>query len=158
VVDAGRSEIRFAATSRFANAVGHFSRFQGELRVDPVDPTTAASRVTVDVASLDTRNGRRDDHLRSEDFLDAARHPTATFVSTGARRDGERWLVDGQLTIRGIIRAVTLPVAVAWADGRVRVAGELRLRRHDFRVSYQSLWNPIGDEVHVSVTLLATPS
>jgi polyisoprenoid-binding protein YceI len=82
------SELGFHATSRFANADGRFARFGGEALVDPADLTTARVSMTVEAASIDTGIRRRDNHLRSEDFLYVDRFPTISFVST--REEGGR--------------------------------------------------------------------
>lgn len=156
VVDPGRSHVRFHAVSRLMNADGAFHRFDGEVRFDSARPETATTRVTIDVASIDTGIRMRDDHLRTEDFFDVARHPRATFVSSAVRRDGERFAVAGQLTIRGVTRPVTLPVTVTASPGAIRIAGQLVVNRREFGINYQSYLNPIRDEVRVWFDLTAT--
>jgi polyisoprenoid-binding protein YceI len=153
VLDLGRSHVRFHAESRFMDADGHFGRIAGELALDGDRVETATGRVTVEVASLDTASGMRDRHLRSEDFFDAERYPRAVFVVTGARRDGPRVVVSGDLTIRGVARAVAVPVAVTRGSGTVRVVGELTVNRREFGVAYQSRLNPVRDEVRVMLDL-----
>jgi len=113
-------------------------------------------QVTIKAASLDTENDNRDNHLRSADFFDVERHPRATFALGAARREGERFVVSGELTVRGVTRPVTVPVAVAVADRTIRVTGELTLNRVDFGIAYQSRLNPIRDEVTVWFDLTAT--
>ena len=156
VVDPARSQIRFHAVSRFMDADGTFHRLAAEIRLDDGRPETAAGEVSVEVASIDTGIGMRDNHLRSADFFDVERHPRATFVLGAARREGERVVVSGTLTIRGVTRPVTVPVAVAVADRTIRVTGELTLNRVDFGIAYQSRLNPIRDEVKVWFDLTAT--
>jgi len=160
VLDSARSAIRFHAGSRFMDADGTFHRLAGELRLDPEQPETVSGRIVVDVASIDTGIGLRDDHLRSDEFLDAARHPQAVFAVGGARPADAgapgRWLVTGDLTIRGVTRPLTVPVTVARDGGTLRIAGRFALNRRDFGVSYQSWLNPVRDEVTVSVDLTAT--
>lgn len=157
VVDAARSAIGFHATSRFMDADGRFARFAGELALDPARPEAATARMTVEVASLDTGIGLRDNHLRSDDFFAVARYPTATFVLTGASRADGRWEATGALTIRGVTRRVTVPVALHASGGTLRVAGELTIDRHDFGISYRSFLNPIGDRVRIAFDLVAVP-
>lgn len=156
-IEPTRSQIRFEAVSRFVNAAGTFGRFGGEVQLDDARPESARARLEVEVASIDTRNRQRDDHLRSEDFFDAPRHPRATFVASEVRRDGERWVVSGQLTIRGITHALTLPVVVTPAGAGLRIQGEFTLSRRAFGVSYQSFLNPIQDGVRVWVDLAVAP-
>src|SRR5215510_12180735 len=72
------SQLGFHATSRLANADGRFTRFAGEVLADPVDLASGRVRVSIEAASIDTGIGRRDNHLRSEDFLYVERFPTIT--------------------------------------------------------------------------------
>ena len=100
---------------------GGFNRFEGTLDIaeDPADSTVS---VTIDADSVDTRDENRDNHLRTNDFFDVANHPTWTFVSTGDPPVTRRhWKVDGDLTIRGATRPVTLD-----AEPRGRREGPLR--------------------------------
>ncbi len=157
VVEPARSQIRFEAVSRFVNATGTFGRFGGEVRFDEARPETASARVQVEVASLDTRNSQRDDHLRDDDFFAAARHPTATFVTSSIRRDGNRFVVEGQLTIRGVTHPLTVPVTVTPGGSGFRIQGEFTVNRRAFGVSYQSFLNPVRDEVRVAFDLSAIP-
>jgi polyisoprenoid-binding protein YceI len=86
---------------------GRFGAFTGvaELAERPEDSTV---EVDVDLASIDTRDEKRDEHLRSADFFDVDQHPTMTFRSTGVRGGGTSWEVEGDLTIRGVTRRVVL--------------------------------------------------
>jgi polyisoprenoid-binding protein YceI len=155
VLDPGQSQLRFHAVSRFVNADGRFGQFAGEIQLDPAAPERTAGRIVVDVASLDTASGRRDQHLRSEDFFATTRHPHATFVVEAVRPEGGRWVVTGPLTIRGVTRPLSVPVTVTASDGRVRVVGAFVVRRREFGVAYDSFLNPIRDEVRVSFDLAA---
>jgi polyisoprenoid-binding protein YceI len=157
VVDPARSRVGFHATSRLMDAEGRFGRVAGELQVDLERPESAAGHVTVEVASLDTGIRRRDDHLRSADFLDAARHPRGTFVVASARREGPRWLVAGDLTIRGVTRPVAVVTRVEPDGPGVRVTGELTVSRRAFGIAYDSVLNPVRDPVRVTFELVAQP-
>jgi polyisoprenoid-binding protein YceI len=156
VVDPARSRIRFHAVSRLMDADGRFHRFGGEVRFDPARPEATTARLTIDVGSIDTGIRLRDDHLRSDDFFDAARYPEARFVASAVRRQDGRYLVSGTLTIRGTTRPVTAPVTVAASADALEIAGELTVSRRQFGIAYQSFLNPIRDEVRVWVELVAT--
>jgi polyisoprenoid-binding protein YceI len=156
VLDPARSRLRFHAVSRLMNADGHFGRFAGEVTLEPSRVETATGRVAVDVASIDTGITRRDNHLRSDDFFAAARHPEATLVIERVVPEGNRWLVSGPLTIRGVTRALAVPVSVTVGPDTVRIVGQFTLRRREFGIAYESVFNPIQDEVRVSFDLLAT--
>lgn len=155
VVDPAKSHVRFQAVSRLVDADGAFRRFAGEVRLEPGRPETASGHIVVEVASIDTANQRRDDHLRSPDFFDAARHPQAIFALTAVRAEGGQTVATGELTIRGVTRPLTVPVTVTVADDSVRAAGRFVVNRRQFGVAYQSWLNPVRDEVAVSFDLTA---
>ncbi len=157
VIDPARSQIRFHAVSRFMDADGTFARFGGEIRLEDGRIESAAGRLVIEVASIDTGIRMRDDHLRGDDFFDAERHPRATFVTSTVRVVGDRVTVSGNLTIRGVTRPVSVPVTVTRAEGALRVVGDLTLNRREFGVAYQSRLNPIRDEVKVRFDLLVVP-
>jgi polyisoprenoid-binding protein YceI len=154
-VDPARSHIRFHAVSRFVDADGAFRRFAGEVRLEPGRPETATGRIVVEVASIDTANRARDDHLRTPDFFDAAGHPQAVFALTAVRRESGQTVATGELTIRGVTRPLSVPVTVTVADDSVRAAGRFVVSRREFGIAYQGWLNPIRDEVAVSFDLTA---
>ena len=98
----------------FSNPAAQLSQGQGTLEFDPANPTRAAVNVTIALSSLNTGVPALDEHLRSEDFFEVAKFPTASFRSTkveqGAGKD--RLKVTGELNLHGITRPVTLDVAV----------------------------------------------
>jgi polyisoprenoid-binding protein YceI len=149
-IDPTHSVLSFKATSRLANADGRFHRFGGEVTVDPRDPTTARIALTVEAASIDTANTKRDNHLRSQDFFWAERHPTIVFESLRAGQQGGRVAVEGRLTIRGVTREITVPTTVSVTSEELSARGEFDLKRTDYEINYQSVLNPVGDVVHVS--------
>ncbi|HEB84286.1 MAG TPA: polyisoprenoid-binding protein [Bacteroidetes bacterium] len=90
---------------------GKFNTFSGTITYDPKDITKSKVDVTIDVASVDTDNEKRDNHLRSADFFDAENYPKMTFVSKKIEKAGAGKLkIIGDLTIRGVTREVTLDV------------------------------------------------
>ena len=155
VLDPAKSHIRFHAVSRFVDADGAFRRFAGELRLEPGRQETASGRIVVEVASIDTASQKRDDHLRSPDFFDAARYSEAVFALTAVRAEGGQTMVTGDLTIRGVTRPLSVPVTVTVADDSVRAAGRFVVNRREFGIAYQGWLNPVRDEVTVSFELTA---
>ena len=143
------SELGFHATSRLANADGRFRRFGGEVVVDAADLTTARIAVKVDAASIDTGIGKRDDHLRSQDFLHVERFPTITFESLRVEGAGRRVLLVGRLTLHGVTKEVTVPVEVSVAAGRLEARGQFDIKRTDYGIRYESFMNPIADRVRI---------
>jgi polyisoprenoid-binding protein YceI len=88
---------------------GQFNKVSGSISFDPAAPENASLEVTIEVAGVYTGIQKRDDHLRSPDFFDAAAYPVMTFTSTGVKgRGGDRYTVTGNLTIRGVTRQVVL--------------------------------------------------
>jgi polyisoprenoid-binding protein YceI len=148
-IDLAQSALTFKATSRVVNADGRFHRFGGEVRVDPRDPTSARISITIDAASIDTANTKRDNHLRSPDFFWAERHPIVTFESVRAPRGDAGLAIVGQLTVRGVTREITVPTTVSVTAEGFEAQGEFELKRSDYEMSYQSVLNPVGDVVHV---------
>lgn len=111
---------------------------QGEVRPDG----TATGTVTLGAASLDTKNAKRDAHLRSADFLDADNHPEITFTVQGAElRDGDTAEVTGRLTVRGISRPQTLTARLVRADAdALSLEAEFTVDREQFGLG----WNQLG--------------
>ena len=149
-IDQAESAVTFKATSRLANADGRFHLFSGDVSVDPSDPTSARIAITVEAASVDTGNTKRDNHLRSEDFFWVERYPAIVFESVRAVRDTGGVAVVGRLTVRGVMREITVPVRVEVTPERFVARGEFSLKRGDHGINYQSLLNPVGDVVDVS--------
>jgi polyisoprenoid-binding protein YceI len=152
----GHTEAVFRARHMMVTWVrGAYKNITGKLDFDPEDPTSMTFETEIDAASLWTGVQQRDDHLRSVDFLDVAHHPTITFKSTSVRPVSEHeFIVNGDLTIRGVTRNVPLEVTYLgqwdtpwWEDGvnkgprrRAGFVAHTRIHRYDFGVN----WN---DEV-----------
>lgn len=143
------SALTFHATSRLMNADGKFSRFAGDVTVDPADLTTAKVTVTVEAATLDTGITMRDRHLRSEDFFHVEKFPAITFESVRVEGAGRRLLVIGRLTLRGVSREVRVPVDVSVAGKRLEARGQFDIKRTDHGLNYDSAVNPIGEQVRI---------
>jgi polyisoprenoid-binding protein YceI len=149
------SDVTFQATSRLMNADGRFHRLSGEVVADPKDFRSTRVSLSIEAASLDTGIGMRDNHLRSEDFFDVKQFPTITFESARVEGSGGRVMVVGRLTVRGVTREVAVPVSVNVTDTALMASGELVVNRRDFGLSYQSVLNPIGNDVRVAFTFRA---
>jgi len=153
--DVERSQLTFKAYSLLQNADGRFHRFDGQVSVDPRNLAATRLTLTVDPASIDTKNKKRDDHLRSPDFFDVNRHPVVTFDSAGVMPADGRITVRGRLTIRGITREIEVPVDVDIGDDALVARGEFQVNRLDYNISYQSIFNPVKDIVHIAFTFHA---
>lgn len=149
------SKLGFHATSRVVNADGHFSRFSGEVLTDPANLTKARVSVSIETASIDTGIRKRDNHLRSEDFLHAERFPAITFQSTRIEGNAGRLVLVGRLSLRGVTREVTVPVEVNVAAGRLEARGQFEINRGDYGINYDSVVNPVGQLVRIAFSLRA---
>ena len=149
------SEISFRATSRLMNADGHFSRFSGEVMVDPGALTSGRITLSIDAASLDTGIEMRDNHLRSSDFFDVERFPTVAFQSLRIEAAGSRATVVGRLTLHGVTREVAVPIDVQITSTALVASGEFIVNRGEYAIRYNSFVNPIGNEVRVAFTFRA---
>ena len=145
---------------------GHFKNLQGTLEFDPDHPERAWAEVSIDGATLWSGEPERDEHLRSEDFLDVARHPRILFHSTRVEPVARNeYRVSGDLAIRGVTRPVSLDVRYLgqcrspFDDTRVGFTATTRINRHDFGVS----WNAdlrdtgfvVGDDVLITIDVEA---
>jgi polyisoprenoid-binding protein YceI len=123
---------------------GHFEAIDGTLELAD-DPTASSIHVEIDAASISTNQADRDAHLKSADFLDVEHHPTLTFRSTHIAKDDEDdWTVEGELTIRGVTRPVTLDVEFLgsapdpFGQGeRIAFEASTQIVRHDFGLTWE---------------------
>ena len=160
-VDHAHTNVGFAVKHMvIAKTTGAFTDFDATLEVDPEDMSTFSVMATIQAASIDTNNDRRDNHLRSADFLDVANHPTITFESSKLSTMGGKHVLHGDLTIRGVTQAVEIPIEIvgpvmAMGNTVVGFAGSLTINRHDYGVSWsRSLDNGglvVADEVEIEV-------
>lgn len=167
LIDPKHTLVEFAVTYlAFTTVKGHFEGVSGTIRSDDEDPARSAVDVEIDAASLNTREARRDTHLRSADFLDVERHPTITFASTSVEVIAAgRWRIHGNLTIRGTMRPVVLETDVK-GQGRnpegLTVAGfaaRTEINRHDFGVAWNQTLETggflVGDTVAIQLEVQA---
>ena len=143
VLDASHTHVGFVARHLVvAKTRGRFASFRGEITIGE-DPLDSRVDVEIDLASVDTRDERRDEHLRSADFFDVERFPTMTFASTSVRPAGPgRFVVDGDLSLHGETRPVALAVefdgAVTdpWGGTRVAFTASAEVARDDFGLTW----------------------
>ncbi|GAA1516315.1 YceI family protein [Kribbella lupini] len=132
------ARLGFSVRQGFGRVRGSFDTVEGSLTVEADDPSTASVELTFRADSIQTRNKRRDDHLRRS-FLAAAEHPLGTFVSTEVTRvDDSVFRVTGVLTIRGVAKPMSFDLK---QSEELRFEGELTLDRRDWRV----VWNALAE-------------
>lgn len=160
-IDPVRSDVSFTVRNMLVSKVrGRFTTFGGEI-VTAADPLASTVTATVDMTSIDTDNERRDEHVRSADFVEVETYPTMTYRSTGMRRDGEGFLVDGELFLHGVTRPVQLHLQVGGfttdpsGNTRAGFSATAQLNRSDFGM-------PIaggvlaGDKITIALEIAAT--
>jgi polyisoprenoid-binding protein YceI len=110
-IDPVHSSINFKVRHFFSYVNGNFTKFEGTIRVDPDRPEKSSVAATINAASIDTRNEKRDADLRSADFFDVAKYPTITFKSRSVKRTGaDSGDIIGDLTMHGVTKQITLHV------------------------------------------------
>jgi polyisoprenoid-binding protein YceI len=141
-IDPVHSEVSFTVRHMMVSKVrGRFDKFEGTITTAP-DPLKSSVSATVDLGSVNTGNDTRDNHIRSEDFFHAEKHPTMTFQSTGVRQDGGEFLLDGDLTLRGVTRPVTFRLEVngfgpdPYGGTRAGFSATTEINRNEWNVSY----------------------
>jgi polyisoprenoid-binding protein YceI len=143
----------------FSNPAAQVSQGQGTLEFDPANPTRASVQVTIPLSSLNTGVPALDEHLRSEDFFEVAKFPTATFNSTKVERGAgkDRLKVTGDLSLHGITRPVTLDVTILKVGSNPRTQlptvgfeATTTLKRSDFGLG--AYVPQVGDEIRMQIT------
>ena len=143
---------------------GRFTELEGTFELDEGDLTNSSGTLTIKAASLETHDERRDEHLRSADFFDAATYPELRFESRRIEREhGNDYRIIGDLTVRGITREVELkaevtgPVRDPMAGERLGLSAETKINRKDFGLNWNMALETggfiVGDEVKVTVNL-----
>jgi len=165
-IDGSHATVLFQVRHFMTQVAGKFQKFEGQIEINREEPERSTVRFTIDTASVDTNQERRDSHLRSQDFFDVENHPKITFVSTSVRPVGDAtYEVTGDFTMRGVTKRITLPVKVLgelkdpWGNDRIGFAVETTINRKDYGVSWNQTLDQgglvLGDDVIVSINLEA---
>ena len=160
-LDPAHTRIGFVARHAMVTKVrGAFNEFTGTAVLDGANPANSRVEVTIEAASIDTRNAQRDEHLRGNDFLAMEEYPQITFTSTGVRQSGETTFeVTGDLTIKGVTNEVTIPFEFEGAakdpfgNERVGFEGSVVINRKDYGVTWNAALEGGGVLVSDKVTL-----
>ncbi|MGH7667676.1 MAG: YceI family protein [Candidatus Dormibacteria bacterium] len=162
-VDNAHTSLEFSARHMMVSTVrGHFDRFSGEVEIDPDDLSKSWAKAEIEAASVDTREEARDTHLRSADFFDTEQFPLITYRSGKIEsRGGNRYRVEGELTIKGVTRPLDLEVELLGMEPSpfgFKVAGfEARgsLSRKDFGLNWNLALESggwlVGDEIKLRI-------
>lgn len=163
--DPAHSSTGFAVKHMGLSTVrGTFGKTEATIVLDPSDVTKSTVTATIDAKTINTQNGKRDEHLKSGDFFDTGKHPNLTFKSTKVERAGEGKLkVTGDLTMKGVTKPVVLdvtgpskPVSVMGGE-RTAVAATTRLSRKEWGLTWNKALETggvmVSDEVDVNLDL-----
>jgi polyisoprenoid-binding protein YceI len=150
-IDPIHTDIGFTVRHMAVSKVrGRFDAFEGALDIAE-DPADSKVTVTIEAGSVDTRDENRDNHLRTNDFFDVENHPTWKFESTAVHGVGStEWKVDGDLSIRGVTRPVTLDVSLEgvvkdpYGNLRVGFSASTSIDRDDYGVSFGAVMEAGG--------------
>ena len=164
-IDPTHSDVSFTVRHLMVSKVrGQFTQFEGAIEVGE-DALTSAVSATIDLASIDTRDAGRDEHLRSADFFDVATWPTMGYRSTGIRPDEDGFAVEGELTLHGVTRPVELALefhgvgADPWGGTRAGFTATTELNRRDFGIDISMPLDGggvvVGDKVKITLEIEA---
>ena len=164
IIDTTHSAAQFKVRHMMiANVKGEFSKVSGTVSFDPADPTAATVEATLDVSTINTRDPQRDQHLKSEEFFNAEKHPQITFKSkkvTGSTENS--YDLTGDLTIRGVTKEVTLKVKdfteeIKDPAGQMRrgASAKTHINRRDFgmlfNVALEAGGFLVGEDVDINL-------
>lgn len=162
-IDSAHSAAQFSVRHMMVSTVrGHFGKMSGKVLFDPADLSKTVVEATVDVASIDTREPKRDAHLKSPDFFEVEKFPSMTFKSTSIKPAGSgKFLMTGDLTIKGTTKPVIFevegpsPAVKTQRGAKSGATATAKISRKDFGI----LWNraieaggvAVGDEVTITI-------
>lgn len=170
VIDASHSSAQFAVRHFMVSTVrGTFGTLSGAVNLNEQDITQSSVTAEIEVASIDTREAKRDEHLRGTDFFDVEQYPTMRFVSKKVEQtDATRYTVTGDMTMKGVTRQVAFavegsptPITDPWGNLRLGGVATATIDRTEFGLSYNRVLEAggvtIGEEVRITIDFELTP-
>ena len=169
-IDPAHSHVEFAVRHLMISTVkGRFGVVTGTLKTDETDPAKGEVDVSIDAASIDTREAQRDAHLKSADFFHVEQFPAITFRGSRiAAVDGDRFKLTGDLSMHGVTREVTLDVTSEgrgrdpWGGERAGFSATTKIKRSDFGLTWNQVLETggiaVGDEIKISLDIEAVKS
>jgi polyisoprenoid-binding protein YceI len=165
-IDPAHSSVQFAVRHLMvSNVRGSFSGVTGTVTFDSANPSASTVNATIDVNTITTNDEKRDGHLKSPDFFDAAQYPVMTFKSTQVEKTGDaEFDVTGDLTLHGVTKKVVLDVEEVsseakdpWGGTRVGVTAKTKIKRGDFGLTWNAALEAggvmVGDEIKIEFDL-----
>jgi len=167
-IDTAHTNAQFAVRHMMvSNVKGEFAKTTGTIVYDPNNLGASKVEATVDTTSNNTREPRRDTHLKSPDFFDVEKFPTMTFSSTAWSKQGDKLMIKGNLTLHGVTKEVTLAVDGPSAElkdqkggARIGASATTTINRKDFGLTWNRAIETggvvVGEEVTITIDLEAT--
>ena len=165
-LDSAHSVANFSVKHMMISKVhGSFHKLNATLRLDRNSPINSTVEATIDAASIDTDNEKRDEHLRSPDFFDVKTFPSITFKSKRFEAaGGDNFRVLGELTMHGVTREIALDVESGptemkdpWGNTKIGASGTAKIKRKDFGLNWNAALETggilVGEEVSVTLEL-----
>ena len=160
-LDPTHSEVSFTVRHLAISKVrGYFEKFDTTV-VTAENPEDSTLVATIDMNSINTNQKDRDNHLRTSDFFAIDEYPTMEYRSTGIRQDGDDLLLDGELTLRGVTKPVTLRgefggiITDGYGQTKAGASGSAKINRKDFGVNWNTALEGggfmLGDDVTISI-------
>ncbi len=166
-IDPVHSTVAFSVKHMVVNTVhGRFNDFTGTILLDEKDLSKSSVDVSIKTASINTDNAQRDGHLKSPDFLDAAKYPDITFKSSSVEKKGDGFVAHGTLTIRGVSKSVDLPFKLngpisAMGGKLLGAEASLTINRQDYGVSWSKTLDGgslvVSNDVKIDINVEAKP-
>jgi polyisoprenoid-binding protein YceI len=164
-IDPVHSEVGFTVRHMMVSKVrGKFETFSGEI-VTGADPLDSSVTAEIDLSSITTGAPQRDAHIRSADFFEVETYPAMTYRSTGVRRDGDGFIVDGKLTLKGVTKDVPLALELngfgpdAYGGTRAGFSATAEINRRDFGVNWNAAIEGggvvVGDKITIQLEIEA---
>ncbi|KAA3656958.1 MAG: polyisoprenoid-binding protein [Calditrichaeota bacterium] len=162
--DRAHSSVEFVVRHFMINKVrGEFKDFTATATYDAEDMSKWSVSATIQTASIDTENEKRDNHLRSPDFFDAENNAEITFTSKSITKNGDEYVAVGDFTMRGVTKEIQLPFTITgkitdpWGNERIGIESSLTINRQDYGVSWsKSMDNGglvVSDEVKIELNM-----
>jgi polyisoprenoid-binding protein YceI len=167
-IDPAHSNVSFSVRHMMvSNVRGEFTKVSGTVEGDEKAPAQATITATIDATSISTREAKRDEHLKSADFLDVAKYPTITFKSKKIEPSGSQFKVTGDLTLHGVTKEVVLdvsdvtqPIKDPMGKTRAGAHATTKIDRKDFDVNWSKAMDGgglvVGDDVAITIDVEAT--
>ena len=167
-IDPSHSNVGFSVRHLGLSKVrGRCTTFTGTVQIAE-EPTESSVSVEIESGSIDTRDAKRDEHLRSADFFNAEQYPNLTYRSTGVTQQGNQWVVEGELTVNGTTRSVPLHVsfegsgADPWGGQRIAFSATTEIDREEFGLTWNQALETggllVGKKIAVEIEVEAVRS